>query len=163
MAKETKIVKEVEDVVEEVKVGTESVVATVVDTANKLYLASLGAVSYAQEEIVEVSKSVYGEFEARIEKLRGESDSFADELIARGSTFQADARTRIEDVLNSSRSEVESFTNGATKTVDGAFDTVLSNFNIPSQNSIEDLNKKIGSLGRKIDKLRKAQEEAIAA
>lgn len=162
MTEQTKIVEEVEDVVEEVKANTESVVATVVDTANKLYFASLGAVSYAQEEIVGFSKNVYGEVETRIEKFRSESDTFAEDLISRGETFQADARTRIEDVIKARRTDVESIASDATKPFDGAFDAVMSNFNLPSQDSIEELNKKIGSLGRKIDNLRRAQEKAMA-
>jgi polyhydroxyalkanoate synthesis regulator phasin len=49
-----------------------------------------------------------------------------------------------------------------TQRVDQRVEELLHRINIPTKDSIEELSKSLGSLGRKVDKLRREQEKSIA-
>ena len=63
-------------------------------------------------------------------------------------------RKQVEDT-------VKDLANKAETRLQKGVEGFLVRANVPTATDIQDLNKKIGALGRKIDRLRRAQEDAL--
>ncbi|MCA9937209.1 MAG: phasin family protein [Anaerolineales bacterium] len=117
---------------------------TVYNTARKAVLAGIGLVSLAQEELGDL-------FE------RGEE--FTNKLVERGT----DVEKGVNKAMKQQRDQMKKTVHKAEGRVGNYSEDILARFNIPSASDIEDLSKKVTSLSRKVDRLRKAQEEEVVA
>ena len=100
-----------------------------VAAARKLLLASVGAVSLAQEEI----------------------ESFVNQLVERGEVAERDGRRLLNDVMEKRKSQVKE----VESDLEGRIEDALSRLNVPTKADIEALGRKITSLTRKVDALKK--------
>ena len=162
MAKNTKVADEVVEV-EEITAEFETRLTKVRETAHKGFLAYIGAFAMAADEVVELSKTAREQFNTRIEETRGNTDTLASNMIERGTNFQTDARKRIDEVLEGRRGTLNEQTEKVVNVVEKRVEELLARVNLPTKDSIEQLNKRINSLGRKIDKVRKDQETILSA
>ncbi len=121
---------------------------TVYNTAHKVVLAGLGLFSLAQEELGDL-------FE------RGEE--FTNKLIERGTDVEKDGREMFNKMMKEQRKQVQKTVDKAEDRVGSYSEEILNRFNVPTAGDIEDLSKKVASLSRKVDRLRKAQEEEVVA
>ena len=121
---------------------------TVYNTAHKVVLAGLGLVSLAQEE--------FGDL---VEK----GEDFTHKLIERGSDVEKDGRKMFTKMVKQQRKQVKDTVSKAEDRVGGYSEDILNRFNVPTTSDIEDLSKKVAALSRKVDRLRKAQEEEVVA
>ncbi|GAB4152949.1 MAG: hypothetical protein Fur0021_18190 [Candidatus Promineifilaceae bacterium] len=121
---------------------------TVYDAAHKVVLAGLGLVSLAQEELGDL-----------LEK----GEDFTNKLIERGADVEKDGREMFSKIMKEQRKQVKKTVNKAEDRVSGYSEEILTRFNVPTASDIEDLSKKVASLSRKVDRLRKAQEEEVVA
>lgn len=139
---------EIEVVTEEIETTTwETTRKQIAEYSRKLFLASLGAVGMAQDNLSEAWES---------------SQKFADKLVERGETFEEknlrrarkEAQEQVEEVMDKGKSRF-----------DETVETVITRLQLPTRNTIADLEKQIASLGRKIDRIRKEQDkpEKVAA
>lgn len=139
---------EIEVVTEEIETTTwETTRKQIAEYSRKLFLASLGAVGMAQDNLNEAWES---------------SQKFADKLVERGETFEEknlrrarkEAQEQVEEVMDKGKSRF-----------DETVETVITRLQLPTRNTIADLEKQIASLGRKIDRIRKEQDkpEKVAA
>lgn len=101
----------------------------VFETARKVLLAGIGAVSLAQSEI----------------------EDFVNKLVERGEIREKDGRKLLDEL----REKQQKQTKKAEKELDKRLDDVLARLNIPTRSDIDALNKKIGALTKKIDELKK--------
>ena len=103
-----------------------------VAAARKLLLASVGAVSLAQEEI----------------------ESFINQLVERGEVAERDGRRLLNDVMEKRKNQVKEVEGD----LEGRIEDALSRLNVPTKADIEALGRKITSLTRKVDALKKEIE-----
>ncbi|MCA9973148.1 MAG: phasin family protein [Anaerolineales bacterium] len=100
--------------------------------ARKVLLAGIGVVALAQEEIEE----------------------FVNRLIERGEIAEKDGRKLVNDVLERRKKQVEK----AESELEHRVEEILSRMNVPSKADIDALSKKITTLTKKVDELRKSSE-----
>lgn len=99
------------------------------ETARKVLLAGIGAVSLAQSEI----------------------EDFVNKLVERGEIREKDGRKLIDELREKQRKQTQK----AEKELDKRLDDILARLNIPTRSDIDELNKKIAALTKKIDELKK--------
>ncbi len=131
-----------------------------VDAARKVLLASLGAIVLAQEEL----GNFMGDTENFINKLVEDAEAFINKLVERGALAEKDGRQLISEMLEKRthrpREAAHELVQRAESGLDKGMVDVLNRMNIPTKNDIEALTKKINTLSRKVDKLKKTQAEA---
>ena len=131
---------EIEIVTEEVETSWETTRKQIAEYSRKLFLASLGVMGMAQDNLNDAWKS---------------SQKFADKLVERGETFEEKnlrrARKQVED-------QGEEIVDKAKTRFDETVETVINRLQLPTRNTITDLEKQIAALGRKIDRLRKEEK-----
>ena len=127
----------------------------VTGTAHKTFQFGLGAVVVAQDSAMGFVKN---------------ANAYTDKLAERGEGVEKNGRERFSGLVESRRNRVKDVTGGVTGKVGTAVnessEAVLGLANVPTAADVEDLNKQVSSLGRKIDKMRKEQKElngAVAA
>lgn len=128
--------------------------------ANKVYLAGLGAVVTAQEEAFELVKAAREDTDNRFGALRENSEKLTNQFVERGESFHTDNITRINEMIDERRNTVGETVQTVSTKANDTFNGVMGRLNIPTADSVDALNKQIGSLGRKIDNLRKSQNNA---
>ncbi len=121
---------------------------TVYNAAHKVVLAGLGLVSLAQEELGDLFEK---------------SGDFTNKLIERGTDVEKDGREMVSKMVKQQRKQVKKTVTKAEGRFGDYSGEILSRFNVPTSSDIEDLSKKVASLSRKVDRLRKAQEEEVVA
>lgn len=129
--------------VENVQKQVNTVVETVTGTAHKVFQAGLGAAALVQENVV---------------SLFDRSETFASKLVERGETTEKDGRKMFNEFIEPYQKRMRDNTKRAEKQFNDYTEMALNRVNIPSASNIEDLNKKIASLSRKVDQLKKGQE-----
>lgn len=105
-----------------------------VATARKILLASIGAVSIAQEEI----------------------ETFVDHLVERGEVAERDGRRLLNDIMERRKNQVKEVEND----LEARIEEILSRLNVPTKADIEALGSKITTLTRKVDALKKEIKES---
>ena len=111
-----------------------------VETARKVLLASVGAVAVAQEEL----------------------ESFVNRLIERGEIAEKDGRKMLDDIRSrrgEAQKKAEDQAKKAQSQVDKRIEDVLERLNVPTKSDIEKLSQKITRLSKKVDDLKKEQEQ----
>lgn len=125
---------EVQVVEEEVETKKERV--PFFDSARKVLLASIGAVALAQDEMEE----------------------FVNRLVERGEIAEKDGRKLVKD-LRARRKEKASEARGEMEDeLDKRIEKMLHRMNVPTKSDIDALSRKITTLTKKVDALKKAQD-----
>jgi poly(hydroxyalkanoate) granule-associated protein len=102
----------------------------------KVFLAGLGAVALAEEEI----------------------EKFVHKLVEKGTLAENEGRKWLKEVAEKykqTKDKVHSIETSLEKTSMGNLEYLLSKLNIPSKNQFEDLTKKVDELRARIDELSK--------
>jgi polyhydroxyalkanoate synthesis regulator phasin len=120
----------------------------VIEGVQKTVYAGLGVVDLAQEEL---------------KKAWAGSNTFAGKLVDRGKSASEERRKMINARMERGQDQAKDLGKKANETFDKYADAVLTRANLPSSSSIQDLSKQVNTLGRKVDRLRKEQEEKVAA
>jgi poly(hydroxyalkanoate) granule-associated protein len=124
---------------------------TVQETANlffegarKAMNAGLGAVDLAREEATKL-----------LEKTQLDIEEIFNSLVTRGESISTDNRQRIDQAVNSRKSQAEETVNDIRTMVDTQIEKALHTINIPTKADIDDLTKKIANLTKKVNALAK--------
>lgn len=96
----------------------------------KVLLAGVGAVALAQEEVEE----------------------FVNRLIERGEIAEKDGRKLIDDIRERRQKQTEK----AEEELEGQIEDVLHRMNVPTKADIDALSRKITTLTKKVDELKKS-------
>lgn len=96
----------------------------------KVLLAGVGAMALAQEEIEE----------------------FVNRLIDRGEIAEKDGRKLVTDIVERRKKQVQN----AENELEGKIEEILSRMNVPTKADIEALSRKITTLTKKVDELKKS-------
>lgn len=128
---------------EQPEMTRERIPTTLTDAARRAFLASLGLFAMAQDEV---------------EQLLDNAGSFTDKLVERGEKLEHQNRERVDKAVKQRREQVKEGTEKAEDRLANASGDLLTRLNVPTARDIEDLNKKVAALNRKVDRLRKEQE-----
>lgn len=140
-------------------------IGAVAGTAHKAVQAGLGAAVLIQEDVTTRIGGTKEEVEIVVEESAESTSRLADKLIARGDEVQKEWMDTLNGWVEPRRKQVEDTvkelaTKAETRLQKGV-EGFLVRANVPTATDIQDMNKKIGALGRKIDRLRRAQEDAL--
>jgi poly(hydroxyalkanoate) granule-associated protein len=124
------------------------------DVAVKTFMVGLGTVGFAQDEL---------------KKFWEEGGSFVDKLEERGETMSQgglDQLNKQRDKVNSQfetrQGQVKDLGTKANESIEQASGAVLTRANVPTSEDVQNLSEQISALNRKVDKLRKEQQELAA-
>ncbi len=124
------------------------------DFALKTVMVGLGTVGFAQDELKKFWEDG-GSFVVKLEE-RGESMSQG------GRERLGQHRENMNSQLETRQEQVKDIGSKTNETFEKASGAVLTRANVPTSEDIQSLSKQIGSLNRKVDKLRKEQQELAA-
>ena len=129
------------------------------ETARKVLLASVGAIVMASESA-----------EKQVNGFIKDVEAFVGKLVERGEIAEKDGRELLTEIVDKRKATAKELTDKARGVVDsaeknttGRFDGLVTRLNVPTKNDIETLTKKIGTLSRKVDQLKKAQTPTAKA
>lgn len=147
------------DQIEAVEDAVQEEATALLDTARKVLMASVGAVVMAGES----AEKQFGSFFKDVE-------TFVGKLVERGEIAEKDGRQLIADVVEKRTATLKQLTGQARETAEsaeeatsGRIDSLITRLNVPTKSDIDTLTKKIGTLNRKVDQLKKAQKAVIKA
>ena len=122
----------------------------VTGAAHKTLLVGLGAVAMTRDGLQGVVKN---------------ANDMTGKLAERGETISTERREQVTTLVKNRRSDVRGVAGKMGSAVETAVsdssDKVLTRVNIPTSENVDEISKKVGSLSRKIDKMRKEQKEQI--
>jgi poly(hydroxyalkanoate) granule-associated protein len=101
------------------------------ETAHKIFLASIGAIALAQDEIEELITK----------------------LIERGETAEQEGKELVNEVMDR-RKKIQKKTENE---INSQIEQILERMDVPTKADIDSLSKKITALSKKIDELNKEQ------
>lgn len=108
-----------------------------VETTRKVLLAGVGAMALAQEE----------------------AEAFVNRLVERGEIAEKEGRQLIKDMMEKRRKKAEDAAEKTEKEIDERVEQILERMNIPTRKDVNALSRQITALSKKVDQLKKAQEE----
>ena len=131
-----------------VRESASNTVNFVTGAAHKTFLVGLGAVAMTRDGLTGAVKN---------------ANDMTGKLAERGEKVSGERRERIGSLVKNRRSDVRDTAGKMGTAVETAVsdstDKVLTTANIPTATDVEALDKKVGALGRKIDRMRKEQKE----
>ncbi len=125
-----------------VKAKAKELQGDIMDSAHKIWLAGLGALSFAEEEGGKMFKS----------------------LVEKGEGFEAKGREQVEKARGAvagAKTVAESYWETLERTVDEKMTSVIHRIGVPTKDEIQKLTRKVEDLTKAIEKLR--VKEAPAA
>ena len=128
--------------VEIVEEDVETLVGNATDSARRAVHAGMGAVATVRENAT---------------KLFNESEKYTAKLAEKGYGISEERRQAINEFVEPYQERARSFGDEVEARFNKATEAFLTRLNIPTADSIEELNKKIAALSRKVDKLSKAK------
>ena len=159
MTEQAEAIQEQEEVVQDqAEVMSENganVFTQLTGAAVKTIMVGLGVVGFAQDEIM---------------KILDDSGAFVERLEERGMAMSEDGREKIESQrekvatqFETRQGQVKELGTVANETLEKASGAVLTHANVPTAEDIQNLSKQISALSRKVDKVRKEQQELAGA
>ena len=133
----------VSETIEVVQEQVESTYEMVTGTARKVFWFGLGTVAFVQENL-----------KALVEN----TNSYATKMVEKGEVVEKDGRKMVNEFVEPYQKEVKDRVKEVEKQFTDLSENALNRVNVPSATNIEDLNKKVASLGRKVDQLKKSQK-----
>ena len=137
---------------QELQENGENIVNRVFGVAHKTLIVGLGAVGMAQDGL---KKSWEG------------GNEFAGKLVERGETISNERRQQIDNRVEKQQEQVKDLRSDLNQKVGDSYNqatnAALNRMNVPSRTDIQDLSKQINALNRKVDKVRKEQQERAVA
>lgn len=132
--------------IEEIQERGKNLLQKVAGTVRTGLMVGIGSLDLAQEKVV---------------KLWDNSNDMVKELAERGENASAKRREQITEEVDKRQEQVKDLEKKASESFDKYSEAVLTRVNIPTTEDIHDLSKQVSALSRKVDKVRKEQQEAL--
>ena len=133
--------------IEEYEEAGENLFEKVVGTVRTTVMVGIGAADLTQEKIVNLWSGSIG---------------FVSDLAERGESVSEDRREQVNDQVEKRQELIKDLSEKAGESFDKYSEAVLTRANIPTSEDIEGLSKQVSSLSRKVDKVSKEQQKAVA-
>lgn len=134
---------------------------TFTETAHRTLLAGVGAVLLVGDEVGNMLVEIKERAQRQAEEARSQATTRTNELIERGQRVESDLKVRFEHATEKRQSDIVETTDDAQSRLRNTVSDVLHRLNVPTRQAIEELNKNVTALARKVDRLRKTQEEQV--
>ena len=133
--------------IEELEEAGQNMFQKVAGTVRSTLMVGIGAVDLTQEKAKDILDSTL---------------EFVGELEERGESISEVRREQIGGEVDKRQEQIKDLSGKATESFDKYSEFVLTRVNMPTTEDIEGLSKQVSSLSRKVDKVRKEQQEATA-
>lgn len=133
--------------IEEYEEAGENLFEKVAGTVRTTVMVGIGAADLTQEKIV---------------KLWSGGIGFVGDLAERGESVSEERRDQVTDRVEKRQEQIKDLSEKAGESFDKYSEAVLTRANIPTSEDIEGLSKQVSSLSRKVDKVSKEQQKAVA-
>lgn len=143
---------------EKVKDTAKNVQQELLDSAHKVWLAGLGALSTVGDEGNRLFKELVDKGREMEKRGRKQADSAASDFESR----VKDVRGRVESGVRDAKGRVEKGVEGLWEAVDDRVTDVLHRLGVPSRDEIKALTRRVEELNTKIDHLRGDKPAAAA-
>lgn len=134
--------------IEEYEERGPSLVGKALDMARKAVMIGVGAADLAVEKMQESLHNV---------------DKWSNDLAERGEKASSQSRQQVTSQVDKRQDQIKDLNKKATDTFEKYSEAVLTRVHVPTSDDIDDLSKQVSALSRKVDKVRKEQQEAISA
>ncbi len=133
--------------IEEYQEAAKNLFQKVAGTMRTTLMVGIGAADVTRELLV-------NNWEAAGEKVN--------DLAERGEKVTEERRDQIGDEVEKRQDQIKDLGEKAGGSFDKYSEAVLTRVNIPTAEDVESLSKQISALSRKVDRVRKEQQEAVA-
>ena len=133
--------------IEEYEEAGENLFEKVAGTVRTTVMVGIGAADLTQEKIVKLWNGGLG---------------FVGDLAERGESVSEERRDQVTDRVEKRQEQIKDLSEKAGESFDKYSEAVLTRANIPTSEDIEGLSKQVSSLSRKVDKVSKEQQKAVA-
>lgn len=134
--------------IEEYEARARSIVGKAMDMGRKAVLIGIGSLDFAVEKMQTGWQN---------------AGSFADELAERGEKASSQSREQLHTQVDKRQGQIKDLNKKANDTLEKYSEAVLTRVQVPTADDIDDLSKQVSALSRKVDKVRKEQQEAVVA
>jgi len=111
---------------------------------HKVFLFGLGLVSSTTDQL---------------DNVQTEASKLFSNLVERGEALETDGRKVVGDIVERRKSQAKNVTGKAETELDKRIESIINRMQMPTRNDIQELGKKVNSLNRKIDALKKQAAE----
>ncbi len=132
--------------IEEYEEAGESLFNKVAGTVRSTLMVGIGAADMTQEKVINAWKK---------------SNELVADMAERGESVSHKRREQIGDQVEKRQGQIKDLSGKATESFDKYSEVVLTRVNMPTHDDVEGLSKQVSSLSRKVDKVRKEQQEAV--
>jgi len=119
--------------------------------AQKTIHLGLGAAAIAQDEIVTLFEKAQTKLNSLVEQTQQNADELMGKAVKRGSSVETDGRERVNGLVKESKKQA----NKVQGTLDEQVERVLHRMNVPTRKDIEEIEKSLDALNKKLNKLSK--------
>ena len=130
--------------IEEYDAPVRSLVGRAIDLTRKAMMVGIGSVDLAVEKAQAGWKN---------------AGSFADDLAQRGEKASSQSREQLTSEVDKRQDQIKDLSGKANQTFEKYSEAVLTRVHVPTSDDIEDLSKQVSALSRKVDKVRKEQQD----
>lgn len=133
--------------IEEYEESGKNLFEKVAGTVRTSVMVGIGAADLTQEKVL---------------NLWGGTVEFVGDLAERGESVSEKRRDQVGEQVEKRQEQMKDISEKASGSFDKYSEAVLARVNIPSSEDIDGLSKQVSTLSRKVDKVRKEQQEAVA-
>lgn len=107
-----------------------------------------------------------GALDLTVEKMQQgmqNADKWSNDLAERGEKATSQSREQVTSQVDKRQVQIKDLNKKASDTFEKYSEAVLTRVHVPTSDDIDDLSKQVSALSRKVDKVRKEQQEAVSA
>ncbi len=134
--------------IEEYDAPVRSLVGRVLGMGRKAVMVGVGGFDLVVEKAQDGWKSV---------------GTLTNDLAERGEKATSQSREQLNSQVDKRQEQIKGLSDKANDTFEKYSEAVLTRVQLPTSDEIEDLSKQVSSLSRKVDKVRKEQQDGVAA
>lgn len=135
----------------------------IADSAHRVWLAGLGALSRAQDE----GGKFFRQLVEKGSELEGRGREKVEELVGKARDAASGARDKVEEARTKARTEVESrgeeLSSQISRVVDERVEKLLHRMGVPTRQEIQALTERVEALNRQVEKGQGAETPATAS
>lgn len=134
--------------IEEYDAPVRSLVGRAIDLTRKALMVGIGSVDLAVEKAQKGWKN---------------TGTLVDDLAQRGEKASSQSREQLTHEVDKRQEQIKDLSGKANETFEKYSEAVLTRVQMPTSDDIEDLSKQVSALSRKVDKVRKEQQDTVTA
>lgn len=111
------------------------------------------------EKALQVGLGVIALGQDLLEDMQEDANDFVKKLLERGEEFEQDGRKFFNEMVEKRKKQADEMTDKAEQELEERVTAVLHRLNVPTKDDIAELGKKIDTLNRKVNELKRTKAE----